>query len=81
MLALALVIAAISPGELNQVRDYVERIEYAARSILEYWLIGPESQTITVLKLVNEQYGEHGVFQRDDRLTSPTFGLLQLTAS
>jgi len=77
-----LVVEVISPGKKNRERDTVDkRQQYAERGIPEYWLIDPENQSITVLKVVDEQYTEHGIFRGDDRIDSPTFGLLQLTAA
>ena len=51
---------------------------YAVRSILEYWLLDPEPQTITVLPLRDGSYGEVETFRGSDRPISPTFTTLQL---
>lgn len=76
-----LVAEVVSPGAKNRKRDTVDkRKQYAERGIPEYWLIDPERQCITVLQLVDGQYVEHGVFRGAERVDSPTFGLLQLTA-
>ena len=49
----------ISPGKQNRARDLIrKREQYAAREIPEYWLIDPEQQTITVLRLEDGQYVE-----------------------
>ncbi len=84
MPAPALVVEVVSPGEpgsQNYDRDYVEkRREYASRGILEYWLIDPSRSVITVLDLGGDQYSEIGQFRDSDRVISPTFPELQLTA-
>ena len=76
-----LVVEVISSGKKNRDRDLVDkRKQYAERGIPEYWLIDPEQQCITVLKLGAGEYEEHGVFQGDECINSSIFGLLQLTA-
>lgn len=76
----ALVVEVVSPGTSNQERDYrYKRSEYAARGIAEYWIIDPQQARITVLTLVAGFY-EEAVFSGSDRLISPTFPNLQLTA-
>jgi len=77
----ALVVEVVSPGDKNHKRDYVDkRSEYASRGIPEYWLIDPEDQNITILKLSDGAYVESGVFEENNRVISPTFPELQLTA-
>jgi Uma2 family endonuclease len=39
-----------------------KRVEYAAAGIAEYWIVDPQTQQITVLKLAGKQYDVHGVF-------------------
>lgn len=74
-----LVAEVLSPGKQNRDRDLIrKRDQYAARGIPEYWLVDPEVQTVTVLQLQNDRYGEVGRLQGDDRMTSPTFFDLQL---
>ncbi|MBF2049754.1 hypothetical protein HJG54_07730 [Leptolyngbya sp. NK1-12] len=48
--------------------------------VLEYWLIDPEQQMITLLELQNGSYREVGTFRGQDRITSPNFPDLTLTA-
>jgi len=44
----AIVIEVVSPGATNRARDYRhKRTEYAARGILEYWIMDPEERQIT----------------------------------
>jgi Uma2 family endonuclease len=52
-------------------RDLViKRGDYAEAGILEYWIVNPESETITVLRLEENAYVEHGVFGRGAQATS-----------
>jgi Uma2 family endonuclease len=81
----ALVIEIVSPNEpgdkRNYERDYIEKPkEYAARGIPEYWLIDPNRSVVIVLWLNDKDYREVGQFQGQDRISSPTFPELQLTA-
>jgi Uma2 family endonuclease len=84
MPAPALVIEVVSPGEpgsQNYERDYVEkRAEYAMRDIPEYWLIDPVRNVVIVLVLKGKEYREIGQFRESDRVISPTFPELHLTA-
>jgi Uma2 family endonuclease len=46
-------------------RDLVEkRGDYAEAGIPEYWIVSPETETITVLRLEDTAYVEYGVFGR-----------------
>jgi Uma2 family endonuclease len=50
-----MVAEVMSPGKQNRERDLIfKRGQYAARGIPEYWLITPESQSVTVLKLQDD---------------------------
>jgi Uma2 family endonuclease len=84
MPAPVLVVEVVSPGEPgceNYDRDYVDkRQEYAARGISEYWIIDPTRNVVIVLRLDQKRYQEIGRFQNRDRVVSPTFPNLQLTA-
>lgn len=76
----ALVVEVVSPGKENQNRDYrYKRSEYAARGILEYWIIDPEKEQILVLLLVDGLY-EETVFTANQAIASPTFPALALSA-
>lgn len=76
-----LVVEVVSPGTENEQRDYrYKRSEYAARGILEYWIIDPQQSQVSVLMLVSGLY-EEAVFRGSDRLLSPTFPNLELTAT
>jgi Uma2 family endonuclease len=60
-------------------RDLVDKVrDYAEARIPEYWIVNPLAATITVLRLTNDRYTEHGVFARGERATSallPAFGI------
>ncbi|BAU12568.1 hypothetical protein LEP3755_30980 [Leptolyngbya sp. NIES-3755] len=75
------VVSPGNPGSKNYDRDYIDKPrEYAARGIPEYWLVDPSRSVVLVLYLDGEQYREIGRFQNQDRLISPSFPELQLTA-
>jgi len=73
-----LVVEVVSPGKVNEDRDYrYKRSEYAARGIGEYWIIDPSRAQITVLTLVDGLY-EAQELTGGDTLTSPQFPDLSL---
>ena len=77
----ALVVEVVSPGKVNEDRDYrYKRSEYAARGIPEDWIADPSQGRVTVLTLVDGLY-EEAMFQGRDRLVSATFPNLKLTAA
>lgn len=52
-------------------RDVVEkRHDYAEGGIPEYWIVDPRDETITVLRLADDAYVEHGTFGRGTQATS-----------
>jgi Uma2 family endonuclease len=64
-----LVIEIVSPD--NPERDtVVKRADYAEAGIPEYWIVQPEDELVTVLRLADGVYVPHGVFRRGDTLTS-----------
>ena len=81
----ALVVEVVSPGKPgsdNYDRDYVEKPkEYAARGIPEFWQVdpNPDRAVVIVLTLKNGAY-QAREFRGSDRVVSPTFPDLQLTA-
>lgn len=79
-----LVVEVVSPGEPgsdNYDRDYVEKPrEYAKRGIPEFWQVDPDRAVVTVLTLKNGAYVARS-FRGSDRIVSPTFDELQLTAA
>ncbi len=77
----AMVVEVVSPGKVNEDRDYrYKRSEYAARGILEYWIVDADKARITLLTLVDGLY-EEAVFQGTDIISSVTFPMLNLTAA
>jgi Uma2 family endonuclease len=75
-----LVVEVVSPGKENRDRDYrYKRSEYAARGVAEYWIVDPEEERVVLLTLVDGLY-EEAVYRNSDRLISPTFTILELTA-
>jgi Uma2 family endonuclease len=64
-----LVVEIVSPDDVE--RDTViKRADYAEARIPEYWIVNPQEETITVLKLENGAYIAHGVFRRGETATS-----------
>ena len=77
-----LVVEIVSPGELQRNRDYIaKRIQYEDCAIPEYWIIDPEAQNILVLELKGKTYVELGEFSADNKIISPQFPQLDLSAS
>ena len=67
-----LVVEIVSPDDPD--RDLVtKRAEYADAGIPEYWIVDPQSETITVLRLADTGYVEHGVFYRGATASSALF--------
>ncbi len=72
-----LVAEIVSPDDPERDR-IAKRHDYAEAGILEYWIVDPQEQTITVLRLADGRYVEHGVFGPGTRATSallPGFGV------
>ena len=66
-----LVVEVVSGGAEDRTRDYlVKRREYAAVGVREYWIVDPQEDLITVLRLEGGAYVEHGVFGRAATATS-----------
>jgi len=73
-----LVVEVVSPRQEN--RDYrYKRSEYAARGILEYWIVDPIQQKITLLEWVEGLY-EETVYAGNIPINSPLLGTLEITA-
>jgi Uma2 family endonuclease len=76
----ALVVEVVSPGKVNEDRDYrYKRSEYAARGIAEYWIVDPQANKVSILMLIDGLY-EETEFTGNALVTSNTFPQLQLTA-
>jgi Uma2 family endonuclease len=64
-----LTLEVVSPEKPK--RDLVDkRHDYAEANVPEYWIVNPLDETITVLRVENGAYVEHGVFRGGDRATS-----------
>jgi Uma2 family endonuclease len=78
-----LVVEIVSPGSEgsdNYQRDYIDkRREYAERGIPEYWLIDPSRALVIMMRLDGTGY-QAKEFRGSDRIISPTFPNLELTA-
>jgi Uma2 family endonuclease len=79
----AMVAEVVSPGDVheeNYQRDYIDKVqEYAERGIPEYWIIDPMREVVLVLTLVEGNY-EFVSFKGSDRIISPAFPSLVLSA-
>lgn len=74
-----LVVEVVSPSQEN--RDYrYKRSEYAARGILEYWVVDAIAQKVTIFQWVEGFYDEF-VFTGEMVINSPLLGNLTLTAA
>ncbi len=77
-----LVVEVVSPGAENRERDFVtKRREYAKARIREYWIVDPETKTITVLTLSGKSYKVHGVFKEGDTAISKLLKGFQVAVS
>lgn len=76
-----LVVEIVSPGEANRSRDYNDkRSQYQDRGIPEYWIVDPQAETVTVLRLDEAGvYIEMGVFRGSERIESLLFPGFNLT--
>ena len=75
-----LVVEVVSPGKANEDRDYrYKRSEYAARGILEYWIVDPQALKIAILSLVDGFY-EETIYKGDRQVSSDVIQQLSLTA-
>ena len=64
-----LVVEIVSPD--HPERDTEEKpVDYAAAGILEYWIVNPLEDTISVLVLEGDAYAEYGVFRRSEYAVS-----------
>jgi Uma2 family endonuclease len=66
-----LVMEVVSGDPEDRRRDLVtKRREYARARIPEYWIIDPQEETITVLRLAGRRYLVHGSFAKGSQATS-----------
>lgn len=76
-----LVVEVVSPGKVNRDRDYrYKRAEYAARGILEYWIVDPEFKRVTMLTLIDGLY-EEAIFEGEQKITSNVIAQFSLIAA
>ena len=67
-----LVMEVVSGGAEDRRRDLVtKRGEYARAGIPEYWIIDPQEERVTVLRLAGKRYLVHGAFAKGETATSP----------
>ncbi len=75
-----LVVEVVSPGKKNRDRDYrYKRSQYQARGIIEYWIVDPIEQKITIFNLVEGLYEER-IFKEKEAIASPILSELNLTS-
>ena len=66
-----LVMEVLSADPKDRRRDLVvKRQEYARARISEYWIVDPQEETITVLRLAANKYVVHGSFRRGSQAIS-----------
>ena len=76
-----LVVEVVSPGKVNEDRDYrYKQSEYAARGILEYWIIDPQCDKVTILSLVDGLY-EETIFENEQTIASKVIPQFSRTAA
>ena len=74
------VVSSSDTDKRSKDRDYVEKPkEYAARGIPEFWQVDPDRAVVIVLSLKDGAY-QSREFRERERVVSPTFPDLQLTA-
>ena len=68
-----LAMEVVSPGSENRDRDVIhKRHDYAAAGIPEYWIVDPQTLTVTVLTLPEggTDYAVHGEFKLNETASS-----------
>ncbi len=75
-----LVVEVVSPGKKNRDRDYrYKRSQYQARGIVEYWVVDPIEEKITIFNLVEGLY-EETIFKQNEAIASAILSELNLTS-
>ncbi len=73
-----LVVEIVSPD--SPERDTrVKRVDYAEASIPEYWIVNPQDEAISILRLSGSAYVEHATFRRGETVTSPLLPELSIS--
>jgi Uma2 family endonuclease len=66
-----LVMEVVSASEEDRRRDLVrKRRDYARAGIPEYWIIDPQKERISVLRLQGKRYEVHGTFSKGQTASS-----------
>jgi Uma2 family endonuclease len=66
-----LVVEVVSEDKKSRRRDLIEKREdYAQAGIAEYWIVDPQEERITILKLAGKSYKVHGQWRGKDIATS-----------
>ena len=73
----ALVVEVISPSTASKDRELKRRI-YAEHGVGEYWLVDPDTRTISVMSLQDKDFREFGNYGVGEVLSSPTLERLAL---
>jgi len=77
-----LVVEVVSKDDKSRRRDLKEkRDDYAQAGVREYWIVDPQLERITVLKLNRKTYAVHGEWTRADRATSALLKGLEVQVS
>jgi len=71
------VVEILSPSSLDR-DQYIKRKLYEKFQILEYWVVDPEQESITVYRLDEGTYGIRANYDRTSTLESPEFPTLQV---
>lgn len=66
-----LVVEILSPSTAGRDRT-LKRALYAKHGVREYWLVGPDARTVTVLRLDGGAFEVVGLYGEGQTLTSPT---------
>jgi Uma2 family endonuclease len=67
-----LVMEVVSDDPKDRKRDYEQKLlDYAERSVAEYWIVDPERQVVQVHRLQGDAYVLHGEFAQGGQATSP----------
>ena len=76
----ALVIEIISPSSGTRDRETKRNI-YAEHGVGEYWIVDPDTRTVSVMTLEGKDFREVGQYFATDTLSSPTLPGLALDLS